>query len=80
MCSCMDMRIVSCVCWICRSIHLIYLCVLWETMTCYLEGVGSQKTGWGTLSATLITHQHSIVSLQEISGVTIKGNGGGGVG
>ena len=48
-------------------------------MTCYLEGVGSQKSGWGTLPATLNTHQPSIeVSLQEISGVTIKGNGGGG--
>ena len=73
------MRIVSCVCWICRSIHLIYLCVLWETMTCYLEGVESQKSGWGTVPATLITHQLSIgASLQEISGVTIKGNGGEG--
>ena len=33
MCSCTDMRIVSCFFWICRSIHFIYLCILWETMT-----------------------------------------------
>ena len=69
------MRIVSCVCRICRSIYLvyIYICVLWEPMTCHLPGVYSQKSVLGTLLTTVNMYEYSIrVNLPEMSGVTSK--------